>query len=93
MPQEPDIGPSSKLPPNQAFAGFPAGFEEDENGDIKFNPVGAAFGVAGILLAKKEQGKTVARIWKKYIQTKPKGEKSQYYKAWVQAWNEYNRMK
>lgn len=51
----PPAGPSSTLPPGQAFAGLPAGFEKDENGEIKFNPVTAGLGAIGVAGATRAQ--------------------------------------
>lgn len=40
-----DINPGMARGPVSAFAGVPAGFETDEQGNVKFNPAKAAFGV------------------------------------------------
>lgn len=57
----PPAGPSSTLPPGQAFAGLPAGFETDENGEIKFNPVTAGLGAIGVAGSTKANNLRLAR--------------------------------
>jgi hypothetical protein len=57
----PPAGLSSTLPPGQAFAGLPAGFEMDDNGEVTFNPVTAGLGAIGIAGSTKANNLRLAK--------------------------------